>query len=171
MTLLFLSCNSKFEVDKNLSKDSLFTLAAIADSTKELDRSIAYYSRILEIDSTDLTALVNRGRALLTKKKTSLGLADYDKALKLYPDAEVYATKGMALLTINDTKNAFANFSIAAMLDSNCSNAYYGYSLVKLSHKQYKYALSWCNKADSIRYDSGLSSLIHAKLKEEGYIK
>jgi tetratricopeptide (TPR) repeat protein len=171
LTLLWFSCNTGFDVDKRLSKDSLLHLAEISDSTKDLDQSIAYYNRILEVDSTDLTALINRGRSLLAKKKITQGLADYDKALKIYPDPIIYATKGMALLTLDDTKNAFANFSIAAMLDSNCSKAYYGYSLVKLDHKQYKYALSWCNKADSLGYDNELSTLIHNRLKAQGYIK
>jgi tetratricopeptide (TPR) repeat protein len=167
VTIFFLSCNSGYEVDKHLSKDSLFHLAEISDSTKKLDKSISYYTRILEIDSTNLTALVNRGRALLAQKKIKSGLADYDKAVKLYPDPLVYATRGMAFLTIDDSKNAFANFAVAAMLDSNCSKAYYGYSLIKLNHKQYNYALSWCNKADSLGYDNELSTLIHSRLKLE----
>lgn len=162
---------SRVSPKDSLTIDSLTHLATISDSLNELQKSIKYYSEILDIDSIKLIALINRGRALIALGNIQKGITDYNKAVKHYPHEETYCTRGMAYAMINDYKNAFPDFAAAATINPKFGKAYYGYSLVKINDQQYNFALSWCNKADSLSYIPGLSHSIRVEiaLKQKKY--
>jgi tetratricopeptide (TPR) repeat protein len=150
----------------SLTIDSLVHLATISDSLNDLPKSIKYYSEILDIDSIKLIALINRGRALIALGQIQKGFADYNKAVKHYPNEETYFTRGMAYAMTNDYKSAFPDFAAAATINPKFGKAYYGYSLVKINGNQFNYALYWCNKADSLSYIPGLSKNIRNEIEK-----
>lgn len=162
-----ISQSSSLSQKDSIKIDSLIQLAIVSDSLFEIEKSIEYYSAILEIDSLKLVALINRGRALTALGQTEKGFADYNKAIKYYPNEETYWARGMAYVITNNFEYAFPDFAAAATINPNFGKAYYGYSLVKINNKQFKHAKYWCDKADSLSYIPGLSKSIRAEIEKE----
>ena len=169
IVIAFMYCGCSIHssnVSKITSVDSLVKLATIADSLRDLPSSISYYNRILEIDSTKLIALLNRGRDYVYSKQAEKGISDYDKAVKYYPCASTFFARGIGYTIIGNYNRAFQDFLIAKTYDSNYAKAYYGLSVVELNHNRLNSAARLCHKADSLKYDAGLSEYIKAQIKK-----
>lgn len=163
---LMLSCSrpSDTHFGNKARIDSLLALATRSDSLNDLENSIAWYSRVLEIDSLNITALTNRGRDLIALGHSATGLMDFDKAVRHSPSPDTYVKRGLACCMVDDYPRAFKDFTSAIHLDPGFGEAYYGYSLVKLHARQYRSALYWCMRADSVSYNEVLSGAIRSEI-------
>jgi len=164
--IILFSCRSYCQ-SNNAIVDSLVKLAAISDSVGDLQTSIRYYSSILQIDSLRLVALVNRGRAFISLGQLDSGFVDYSRAIRHYPNEQVYCARGMAYCMTNNYSKAFNDFIVAKHLNPKSGGAYYGLSLIKIHDGQLKYASDFCRKADSIAYNPELSEAIRREIKKK----
>lgn len=139
----------------------MVNLATAADSFMDLTASIKYYSQILELDSTKLIALNNRGRAYVWLGQLDKGFADFDKAVSLYPHERTYYTRGMANLNINRYDKATPDLMKSLDLNPKFGEAYYGLSLIKANQDSLDLAMQLCDKADKLSYLPYLSRQIH----------
>jgi len=158
--LLCFSCNSNSQTSKSKKIDSLTKLAIVADSLQDLPASIKYYTEILKLDSVNLMALNNRGRALVWLGEIDSGFEDYDKVVKLYPHERSYYTRGMAYLSILSYDKALADLKKSIELNQNYKEPFYGLALIYANQNNLDSALLLCNKADKISYQPDLSHFI-----------
>lgn len=147
-----LLCNACNNSAKSKKIDELLILANASDSIKDLSASIKYYTEILTLDSTNLMAINNRGRAYIWHGQIGLGLADYDKAIKLYPDEGSYYRRGIMHLYLSHFENATADFFQSVALNPNFSNGYYGLAQLLAAQGQIDSADYYCQKADKLLY-------------------
>jgi len=153
-------CNSNGQTNKTEQIDKLVNLATVTDSLMNLTASVKYYSEILELDSTKLIALDNRGRAYVWLGQLEKGFADFDKAVKLYPHERTFYTRGMAYLNINRYDKATSDLMKSIDLNPKFGESYYGLSLIKANQDSLDLALQLCDKADRLSYLPSLSRQI-----------
>jgi tetratricopeptide (TPR) repeat protein len=172
LTLLMHGCNSNSQTNKSVKIDELVELASISDSLLDLTTSVKYYTEILELDSTKLIALNNRGRAYVWLNQQDKGFADFDKAVELYPHERTYYTRGMAYININRYNKALPDLMRSIALNPKFGESYYGLSLIKMNQGDLDSALFFCGKADNLSYLPGLSHQIRFSIfKEKGDFK
>ncbi len=138
----------------------LLERARVSDSLMDCSASVKYYSEILTIDSTQLIALINRGRAYVWLGQTGKGFADFDKAVRLYPHERTYYTRGAAYIKIMSYDKAGADLQKSAELNPDFAEAWYYLGLVKAYQDSLDRALQLCEKADKISYQQRLSRLV-----------
>jgi tetratricopeptide (TPR) repeat protein len=110
ISLMFLiGCNSKLQNDKE-KLDSIYELALKADSVGDYKTSILYYNQILDIDSLNMGALVNRGRAFISTSQIQEGFVDMNKAIIHYPNERTYFARGVAYMFQNQLDSAKKGF-------------------------------------------------------------
>jgi len=158
-TILTTGCNSNGQT-KTEQIDKLVNLATVTDSLMDLMTSVKYYSEILDLDSTKLIALNNRGRAYVWLGQIDKGFADFDKAVKLYPHERTFYTRGMAYLNINRYDKATPDLLKSIDLNPKFGESYYGLSLIKANQDSLDLAFQLCDKADKLSYLPGLSRQI-----------
>lgn len=145
------SCNPGHQAtDKRI--EDLTKLATAADSVQDLTAAIDYYSKILAIDPTNLLALNNRGRALVWTGEYDKGLADYDKAIALYPHEGTYYTRAIVYVKLNRFDRAWSDLRKSIQLNPDFGKAYYGVSLLYETKNELDSALLFCDFADTIAY-------------------
>jgi tetratricopeptide (TPR) repeat protein len=154
-----IGCNSNGET-KTGQIDKLVNLATVTDSLMDLTTSVKYYSDILDLDSTKLIALNNRGRDYVWLGQLDKGFADFDKAVRLYPHERTFFTRGMAYLNINRYDKAIPDLMKSIDLNPKFGEAYYGLSLIKANQDSLDLAIQLCDKADKLSYQPGLSRQI-----------
>jgi len=152
-------CNSNGQTKKE-KIDKLVNLATVTDSLMDLTTSLKYYSDILDLDSTNLIALNNRGRAYVWLGQLDKGFADFDNAVRLYPHERTFYTRGMAYLNINRYDKAMQDLMKSIDLNPEFGEAYYGLSLVKANEDSLDLALQLCDKADQLSDMQSLSRQI-----------
>ncbi len=154
LILLLIACNSQNKKTEAKEKDieALVHLAAQADSMQDLSASIKYYSEILELDSTKLIALTNRGRALLWKGEIDKAFADYNKAIKFYPTEANFYIRGVAYQKIDNYDKASADLNKSIEINPKFEKSYYGLSLLNAKTGHLNLALMLCDKADGIAF-------------------
>lgn len=158
-TILMTGCNSNGQTNKE-QIDKLVILATMTDSLMDLTQSVKYYSEILELDSTNLIALNNRGRAYVWLGQIDNGFADYDKAVRIYPHERTFFTRGMAYLNLNRYDKATPNLLKSIEFNPKFSEPYYGLSLIKANQDSLDLAIQLCDKADNLAYLPELSRQI-----------
>ncbi len=149
--ILIAGCKSNIKTNTD-QIDKLVNLATASDSLMDFTTSVKYYSEILDLDSTKLIALNNRGRAYVWLGQHDKGFADYDKAISLYPHERTFYTRGMAYLNINNYDKAIQDFTKSIELNPNFGEAYYGMSLIRANQDSLDLALKLCNEADKLSY-------------------
>ena len=152
-------CNSNGQT-KTEQIDKLVNLATVTDSLMDLTKSVKYYSEILDLDSTKLIALNNRGRAYVWIGQLDKGFADFDKAVRLYPHERTFYTRGMAYLNINRYDKATSDLMKSIDLNPQFGESYYGLSLIKANQDSLDLALQLCDRADKLSYLPSLSRQI-----------
>lgn len=85
-------------------KDELFIEAARNDSLGNYDKSIELYTRIIELDSTEYGALINRGRARINKNDLG-GIVDLERAANDFPNDETYLNLASSYMYLNVEKD------------------------------------------------------------------
>ena len=141
------------------------------DTTQNYKGSIAYYTRVLAIDSTHKMAMLNRGRAYAFNQENEKALADINKAVQLYPGATSYSRRGDYYMMADQISMAYADFVLAIQLDSTIGDAWYGIAVAKINEQDYLAAHRMIDKADRLSKFPLLSHLCRAALamKEKDY--
>jgi Flp pilus assembly protein TadD len=165
-TILMFGCNSNSQT-KTEQIDKLVNLATSADSLMDLTTSVKYYSQILDLDSTKLIALNNRGRAYVWLGQLDKGFTDFDKAVRLYPHERTFYTRGMAYVNISRYDKATPDLMKSIELNPNFGEAYYGLSLIKTNQDSLDLALQLCDKADKLSYLPRLSKQIRSTIYQK----
>jgi tetratricopeptide (TPR) repeat protein len=132
--------------------ERLIELAAVSDSLGQLQESISHYTTILEIDSTNIFALINRGRALVWAGKLKEGFSDFDRSVNLYPNEITYFKRGMAFVIVKEYNRAADDFTMCIQLDSTSAEAYYGFSFVDEAQGRFDSALMNLDRAHKYKY-------------------
>jgi tetratricopeptide (TPR) repeat protein len=140
----------------------LLQLANRSDSVKDVKNSIRRYTAVLHLDSTNQIALINRGRALVWSGQVKEGLADYDRAINLYPSDQNYCRRGSIFIQFKQFDKAMPDILKAIEINPAFADAYYQLGLIKAGQDSAAIALALCNKADLLRYDSGYSHLLRS---------
>lgn len=141
-------CISKGKGQNDKRVDELIKLAEVSDSLRDIKHSIQYYNQILEIDSTKLVALINRGRALIWNGQVKEGFTDFDNAVRLYPHEHTFYTRGLAYVKMKSYDKASQDFQHSLKLNPRFGAAYWGFSLIKEAEGKLDSALMYCNKAE-----------------------
>jgi tetratricopeptide (TPR) repeat protein len=75
-------------------------LGTVSLALKDFDRALELFEQALEIDPTDLAALVFRGELRLKQKKTAKAIKDFELAVQLGPADDPFTDRAQRLLTI-----------------------------------------------------------------------
>jgi len=75
-------------------------LGTICLAQDEHDRALQLFDRAVEIDPTDLAALVYRGELKLNRKKTRQAIEDLEAALRVAPEDDPFTERARRLLKI-----------------------------------------------------------------------
>src|SRR4051812_49318306 len=67
-----------------------------ADSVGDYQNAISGYSKILDLDSMNMSASYFRGRAYINTGEFQKGISDYSKVIDQFPSALVYSDRGYA---------------------------------------------------------------------------
>ena len=143
-----LGCSTTGQNTNKKRIEELTRLAEVSDSLKDQRQSILYYTQILEIDSTNLFALINRGRALVWIGKLNEGFSDYNKAVRLYPHERTFYARGMTYVKVKEYEKASQDITKAIEFNPAFGEAYFGLSFIKEAQGNLDSALIYCNKAE-----------------------
>lgn len=143
-----IGCSTKGQDSDKKRIGELTKLAEVSDSLKDQRQSISYYTQILEVDSTNLLALINRGRALVWIGKINEGFSDYNKAVQLYPHERTFYARGMAYVNLKEFDKALQDLTKSLEINPNFGEAYFGLSFIKEAQGNLDSALLYCDKAE-----------------------
>ena len=97
--------------------------ARVAVAEYAPDPAIRDFSKVIQFDPRDASALVERGFAELEKKDNGGAVADADRALALDPAmARAYNLRATARRAAGDTGKALADFTKAVQLEPDLNN-------------------------------------------------
>ena len=120
--------------------DSVGAHLAVGEAAQaffELDRANAAYDRALELDPTEVRALVNRARVRFGSGDTAGARVDADSAASLVPqDAQVLSLQGFIALADGDVETARVNFEQASMVAPEFGEPHLGLGLVHFRNQQ-----------------------------------
>ncbi len=111
LLILSIGCNNRDNL-KKLEREALQQ-----DALLNFKQSVVLYGKILAIDSLNVRALTNRGRARIDLGDTLAGLADLDKAIAIHPQPETILSKAM-VLSRKDPAASVPFFNMAYKMDS-----------------------------------------------------
>lgn len=155
-----IGCNVSNQTNKTVRINELVNLATATDSLNDLITSVKYYSEILDLDSTNLIALYNRGTAYVALGQLQKGFADFDKTVRLYPHERTFYGRGMSYLDISRYDKAIPDLMKSIDINPKFSESYYGLSLIRANQDSLDLALFLCDKADKLSYLPVLSRQI-----------
>ncbi len=136
--------------DKKIN--ALKKLANNSDSLMHYQESINIYTDILRLDSLNIVALSNRGRAYIWSGEIKKGFADYDKAVKIRPGVPSFYRRGLAYMHNNEVRNALSDLRKVVELNPGFSEAYYWISTANSRIGNLDSARYYCFRADSIGF-------------------
>ena len=159
----FWSCNSNSGINK-IKLDYLYYRALNSDSLSDYNSSIQYYNQMLKIDSVNVNALVNRGKALIHISKIQEGFKDINKAIKYNPNENTYYARCNAYLYLNNYDSAEIDLKKVKEYYPPFPNYYYKLSKLQMLKGDYFHALVYCEIADEHNLNLKLSNSIKAEL-------
>lgn len=145
-----IGCSTNGQDTNKKRIEKLTRLAEVSDSLRDQRQSISYYTAILEIDSTNLLALINRGRALVWIGKLNEGFSDYNKAVRLHPHERTFYARGMAYVSLKEYDKASDDIIKSLELNPSFGEAYFGLSFIKEAQSSLDSALQCCDKAEML---------------------
>ena len=166
IAISFLGCNPKTKINK-IKLDYLYYRALISDSISDYNSSIQYYNQMLNIDSINVNALINRGKALIHISKIQEGFKDLNKAIKYYPNADIYYARYTAYLFLNNYDSAEIDLNKVKEYNTRFPDYYYKLSSLKILKGDYFHALVYCDLGDEL----GLNITLSNDIKKELSIK
>jgi tetratricopeptide (TPR) repeat protein len=146
----------------------------------EYERAQTIYNRILEQDSTYLSARLGRGVARYGQGKYALAMEDFNRASSLFDptdrsQADLFVCRGFASYYLHDAVKALADFETAVKLDGTRYEALAGISGILIDQKNYPQAGRYLSRAllYEKKYDKMWSNygnlLLHFDMYGKGY--
>ena len=121
----------------NQEVSTLFLQANTCLENEDFSESIQFYDSILEIDSKNISALIDKGTTLQILGRIKLSIQCFDKALNISPNnIDALINKGSALHLDEKYLDAITCYDTALKIDKKCSMAlaYKGLSLGELGN-------------------------------------
>jgi tetratricopeptide (TPR) repeat protein len=115
------------------------------------------YNQALKINDANGNAYFNRALILYEQKQYLPALKDFDMAIQIKPDAEIYNRRANAKCRLNDLRGAFDDYSSAIKMDSAYCVAYLNRGLLKYALKDYKSAIDDYNVCIKLQPDYSLA--------------
>ncbi|TDB67067.1 tetratricopeptide repeat protein [Arundinibacter roseus] len=142
--------------------------------------ALSIYDRIIQADSSYLSAYLGRGVAHFGKKNYEQSLTDFSKAESLFDDsnpqlADLYVCRGFARYYTRKAGEAMVDFETALRLDGARYEAMGGISGVLIDQKNYSQAGQYLSRALNYEknYDQMWSNygnlLLHFDMFKKGY--
>jgi predicted O-linked N-acetylglucosamine transferase (SPINDLY family) len=120
----------------------------------DLDTSIRWYSRTIELKSDHVAAYYKRGNLLIATRQFEEALASYDEAIKLNPEyAKAFCNRGVALEHLGRLEQAQASYTRAIALTPEDAFAFYNRATVHRALGRTEDALSDYATAIKIKPD------------------
>eukprot|EP01041_Mallomonas_annulata_P007656 gene7656-15668_t len=91
--------------------------------TGALDLAIQSFSKAIEIDPTIADAWKRRGQTRAAKNLYSDALVDFQRAIDLYPDGDIYLTRGLLYHKMKNFKRALIDFQHSRNFNDNNSSS------------------------------------------------
>jgi tetratricopeptide (TPR) repeat protein/CHAT domain-containing protein len=109
----------------------------------ELNRSIADYTKAIEIDPANAVTYGSRGYVYYVKQDFDLAIADYTKAIEIDPhDAWTYSNRAEAYRVKGDSDRAIADYTKAIEIDPTNALTYYNRGYAYYAKQDYDLAIS-----------------------------
>ena len=109
-------------------------------------KAIESYTKVIELDSGNVEAHYNRGKAYLNINKIPEAMQDFSETITLDPgNAKAYYSRGSTCLNIKEPSRAMQDFSETITLDPGNAKAYYSRGRAYLAMEKWEKA-----KADLI---------------------
>ena len=101
-----------------MDKAELFENGVQAIKTQDYEKAIEYFDKILEIEQSNIDALINKGAALIELEKYRKAILNFDKILEIDPNNfRALNNKGAALTRLENYEQAISSFD--QILDVN----------------------------------------------------
>ncbi len=119
-----------------------FKIAFSHDELGSYERSIEYYSKVIEVDPGNVGAYNNRGVIYGRLKNYIAAIEDFDKSIELNPmEPGTYSNRGYAYDFLKDYDRALQNLNKAIEMDPNNVMAYSNRGGVYLHLEDYNQAI------------------------------
>ena len=129
-----------------------------AQSKKQYDDAIMWYTKAIEMNREFVWAYNNRGNVYHDLKKYEKALADYDKAIALAPeDAIAYNNRGNTYQVLKEYEKALADYDKAIALNPEYTDAYISRGNVYYNMEDYDKALADYDKAIALAPEYALA--------------
>jgi tetratricopeptide (TPR) repeat protein len=97
--------------------ESYYNRGLAYHSKKNIDKAIADWNTVINLDARDVRAYRQRGNGYFTKGDFSLAIADYSRAIELDPkDPKAYYNRGVVFQTRGELARAAADFNTVITL-------------------------------------------------------
>jgi len=159
----FWGCNSKAKINK-IKLDYLYYRALNSDSLSDYNSSIKYYNKMLDIDSVNVNALINRGKALIYTSKIQEGFKDLNKAIKYNPNENTFYARYNVNLYLNNYDSAEIDLKKVKEYYPSFPRFYYKLSKLQILKGNYLRALLYCDIGDKLNLNLKLSNSIKEEL-------
>ena len=101
-----------------------FSKGNLENSKIDFDNAIADFSKAIELNSEFAPAHYNRGRTHFLQGEFTLAIRDYNTAIGLKSDRDIYYDRGIAWLHLQEWENAKADLIIARSMEFNIIDAF-----------------------------------------------
>jgi tetratricopeptide (TPR) repeat protein len=125
--------NKKNSVEKEAEK--WITAGITANESRNYEEAKEYFSKAIELDSTNAIVYYNRGNAKYELSDYNGAITDYSKAIEINPNyAEAYRIRGIAkeFPEVDDWNEAIADFNKAIEINPNYAEAYLNRGTAKM---------------------------------------
>ncbi len=138
----------KVDPTENLTAYELYSKGGEAQTLKDYDKAIYYYTKATELDEHFEAAYNNRGNAYNDKGNHDQAINDFDKAIALNPKlAEAYNNRGIAYAKKGDYDQAINDFDKAIALNPKLAEAYNNRGFAYAKKGDYDQAINDYDKA------------------------
>jgi tetratricopeptide (TPR) repeat protein len=153
--VLALACTFGVAMGQTTNKESEdFTeKGKAAYYSKDFNTAVIHFTKAIDLDPKNSTALRGRGFALNNTSKFPESLADLDKSIELNPNPktmDVYIVRGSIYNRMSKHDEAIVDFNKVIKLDPKNANAYIYRGSSYLSKKMFPRAIEDCTKAIEI---------------------
>ncbi len=117
-------CSNAMDANPRLGASEYQKVGMTWRDLGDIERSLAAYSRAIELDSSQAEYFVGRGLAWQNLDKHKRAIADFDAAIELNrASASAYNNRGISWLRLGDNKKALLDFEMTLTLEPRNSRA------------------------------------------------
>ena len=125
------------------------------DELQNATRSLAEFSRAVELDPRSVLALAARGQVRADLGQHQRAVADYDQAIELAPeDADIFISRGNAYLHLKQYRRAIAYYDHAIELNPEDTTAYNNRGFAYRNLEQYERAIADYDRAIELNLEN-----------------